>query len=208
MAAPSCVLTVIKKMTYRGNTNEEWSNTYAFTGGTPADATAWRSLFDALVLQEKTLYKSDVSVVAGYGYDKVPQKGDHAVWSVDLTVSPNTPVPGTYTGGGIESGGDGAAWVRWGLDRLNSKGKRVYVRKYFHPVYIDTVQNSGNGGDAIQAAWKTAAAAFGAKLSDGSFSGGRIITDPTGAAIVGHANSTWATTRTLKRRGKRPPTTP
>lgn len=203
MPAPTTGLVIIKRFTYRGNANEEYSNRYLLSGTTPANSAAWRTLFDAVVAEEKKLYKSNVTVVAGYGYDS-PSPTAHAVWSVDLTVSPNSPVAGTYTGGGYQTPGDGAAWVRWGLDKLNSKGKRVYLRKYFHPAYIDTTQNSGNGGDAIMAAWVTAATAFGAFMDGTAGSLGRVITDAAGTATVGHAVSAYITTRTLKRRGKRP----
>lgn len=201
MAAPSTVLTVIKNFTYRGNANEEWSNTYAFSGTTPTDATAWRTLFNALVTEEKTLYNAGVTVVGGYGYNRIPVKGDHAIWSVDLTVAPNTPVPGTLSGAGAAPAGDQAAWVRWGLDRFNTNGKRVYLRKYFHGGILVT-----NGGDGLQAGYLTALTAFGAKMRDGSFAASRTIVSKDGEVPISHGASPFITTRTLKRRGKRPPT--
>ena len=201
MAAPTTILTIVKRFTYRGDANEEYSNTYALTGTTPADSTAWRALFDALVAQEKTLYKGQVSVVGGYGYDHLTYDSgrkqwhtDDSVWGVDLTVAPNSPVAGTYSGT--------AAWIRWGLDRLVG-GKRIYLRKYFHPAYLD---NANTNPDLLQDTWVTAAAAFGAFMDGGPLLGSRKITDALGTNTVGHADSTYATTRTLKRRGKRPPT--
>jgi hypothetical protein len=199
MAAPTVGLVLIKKFLYRGNANEEFSNKYLLTGSTPSDSAAWRALFDALVAQEKTLYPSTTTVVRGYGYDD-PDPDANSVWSVDLTVSPNNPVAGTYTPGGSRCPGDAAVWVRWGLDRFNTKGKRVYLRKYFHPAY-----NDGTTFDQVHSAWTTAANAFGAKLEDGSFLAARKITDHLGTALVGHASGAYVTTRTLKRRGKRPP---
>lgn len=201
MAAPTTVLTVIKRFPYRGNAAEEWSNTYAFSGTTPADSGAWRTLFDALVLQEKTLYLNTCQVVGGYGYDRIPASGDHAIWSVDMTIVPNTVVNGTLSALGALMAGDQAAWVRWGLDRYNTNGKRVYLRKYFHGG-----QSSAAGGDAMAANYTTALAAFGTKLLDGSFASGRKLVDKDGAIPIGSAVSPFLTTRTLKRRGKRPPT--
>jgi hypothetical protein len=201
MAAPTTVLTVIKRFTYRGNSNEEWSNTYAFSGATPADSAAWRALFDALVLQEKTLFASSCSVVGGYGYDSIPVTGDHAIWSVDLTVVPNTPVAGTYTPSGEAFAGDQAAWVRWGLDRFNTNGKRVYLRKYYHAGWKAT-----GSVDGLHANYTAALSAIGNKLLDGTFITGRKIVDKDGNVPIGTAVSPFVTTRTLKRRGKRPPT--
>jgi hypothetical protein len=199
MAAPTCVIVVVKKFTYRGNANEKWSNRYALTGPTPADATAWRTLFDALVAQEKTIYSSAVSVVGGYGYNKWPVKGDHAIWNVDLTVAPNTPVPGTYVTGGVTpAGGDAAIWCRWKLDRLTQKGKPIYLRKYFHDVYSNAV-------DQINTSQKTALTNFAGKMRDGTFLDGRVVTDSLGTAVIGAGVASWVTTRTLKRRPKRPP---
>jgi hypothetical protein len=202
IAAPTTYLTVIKRMPYRGNSAEEWSNSYAFTGSTPADSTAWRALFDALVTQEKTLYQSYVQVVAGYGYNRIPVKGDHAIWTVDMTVSPNSPVAGTMGTSANLLAGDQAAWIRWGLDRFNTKGKRVYLRKYYH---AGTFQ-AGTTSDVASSGWVAALTAFGLKMRDGTFSGGRLLSDANGTTIVGHAVSPYITTRTLKRRGKRPPT--
>lgn len=202
MAAPTTVLTTIKRFGYRGNAMEEWSNTYALTGTTPANAAAWRTLFDALVAQERPLLSAVVSVVGGYGYNKVPEPGDSAIWSVDLTIPPNAVLAGTFGGTNVRQGGDTAAWVRWSLDRLNSKGKRIYLRKYFHPALAD----AGSNPDLIAPTWVTAATAFGAKMRDGTFAEARTVTDRLGTAVIGHAVSPYVTTRTLKRRGKRPPT--
>lgn len=201
MAAPTTYLTLIKKFTYRGDTSEEWSNSYALTGSTPADSAAWRTLFDALVAEEKKLYPSSCHVVAGYGYDRIPVTGDHAIWTVDLTVSPNSPVAGTHTMAGDPVPGDTAAWVRWGLDRFNTKGKRVYLRKYFHAGDKAAVTT-----DTLDSTYVTALTAFGTKLMDASFAGGRKICDKDGNVPIGSAVSPFFTTRTLKRRGKRPPT--
>lgn len=200
MAAPTCVITSVKRFTYRGDANEEWSNTYAFSGATPADSTAWRALYDALVVEERKLYSSVVYNVGGYGYDKIPAKGDHAIWTVDLTVAPNSPLAGTGTPTGNSMPGDAAAWVRWGLDRFSSPGgKRIYLRKYFHGVY----QDAGNK-DQISSTQNTAYLAFAAKMRDGSFSGSRTLVDKFGNVPIGAAVSPYITTRTLKRRGKRP----
>lgn len=194
-------LTVIKKFSYRGNANEEWSNDYHLDGAIPADAAAWRTLFDALVVQEKPCYLSNVSVVAGYGYDS-DDPNAHAVWSVDLTTSPNTPVAGTGTfTAGTASPGDAAVWVRWKTSRTNTKGKPIYLRKYFHGAVN---QGSGNQ-DLVIAGQVTALNALGAKLSDGTFLDGRKIRSRSHAeTIINHGASTYVTTRTLKRRGKRP----
>jgi hypothetical protein len=194
-------LTVIKEFTYRG-VAEEFSNHYHLTGSVPANAAAWRTLFDALVAQEKTLYNGGVTVVAGYGYDDDAVTA-HAVWSVDLKVSPNTPVAGTFGGTGRQYPGDTAMWIRWKLDRLNSKGKAIYLRKYFHGVMGPSAP-SGIHVDDVLDTQITALQAFATLLSTGAGVGGAHIRDTGGGAVVSTGVSTFATTRTLKRRGKRP----
>lgn len=192
-------LTTIKRFPYRGDTTEEFSNHYHLTGSDPSDSAAWRTLFDAFIAQEKTFLTSAADIIGGYGYVSDSPTA-HSVWSVDLRIAPNSPVTGTLspTSGAHRVPGDCAIWLRWGLDRLNSKGKRVYLRKYYHDVAV-----ASGGIDAVDANQLSALLAFGATLQTGGILG-HTIRDTAGAAVLGHAASTYVTTRTLKRRGKRP----
>lgn len=203
-------LTIIKRFTYRGNANEEYSNTYWFKPTTPpADAAAWRALLDAVVLVEKTIYPATAQVIRAYGYDDDTghRPGDTgsvagAVWSVDLRVAPDTPVPGTLATGGLElAPGDAAVWARWKTDRRTSPGsKAIYIRKYFHPCL-----GNGTDPDLVATAQKNALLALGAKMHDGTLPGSRTITTAGKTdTILSHGASTYMTTRSLKRRGKRP----
>lgn len=196
--AAACGLTVVKKFTYRGNASEEWSNQYWFTGGTPADTAAWDALWAAVIAQEKTLYNSLVSIIKGYGYADDSEDAV-AVYVKDLTLAP---VAGTFNEAGSVTGpGDSANWVRWYTGRLNSKGKKIYLRKYFHPAYC-----SASAVDQTATTWRTAANTFAGKFTDGTLSGARKITARGHSDTAsGGVASTFVTTRTLKRRGKRPP---
>jgi hypothetical protein len=190
-------LTVIKKFQYRG-VDEEFSNRYYFSGSVPSSDSAWHTLFDALVAEEKKLYMNTVAVVRGYGYDDDDEDANN-VWSIDLSTAP---VVGTLTSGaGQPLSGDTANWVRWTTSRLNSKGKRIYLRKYFHPA----IAQSTSAVDTAATGWRTAAIAFGTKLYDGSFADARTIRSRTHTETITAAYaSVHTTTRTLKRRGKRP----
>lgn len=195
-----CGITSLKEFTYRG-LPEAWSNTYWFEGAIPSDNTAWKSLYDALVLQEKTFLPPAVTLIGAYGYDD-NSDDRNAVYHIDMKVSPNAVVAGTYSGGGAAgASGDAAMWIRWGTSRNNTNGRKIYLRKYYHGVY-----NSGGAGfDALLGTQKTALSAFGAKMMDGSFIDGRTLRSRLhDETLVGHAESTYITTRTLKRRGKRP----
>jgi hypothetical protein len=204
-------LTIVKTIPYRGDAGEEYSNTYWFKPvAPPADAAAWKALFDAVVLQEKTLYPNTVHVVRGYGYndDTGHKPGDTgavagAVWTEDLTVAPLAPVAGTLDiSAGFALPGDDAVWVRWKTERVTSPGgKAIYVRKYFHPAVVSQF----GPVDTVLAGQRTALLAFGTKLMDGSLLGGRTITTAGRLdTISAREASVFTTTRTLKRRGKRP----
>lgn len=194
----------IKRMAYRAEAAEEWSNRYALSGTAPTTSADWRTLFDALVAAEKTCYSSACEVVRGLAYDS---DADDAlsVWSVDLTVSPNTVVPGTLT---VTSArrlpGDVAVWVRWKTSR-RVNGKPVYLRKYFHDVWTAST-GAANTADTPLAAQTTALAAFGNTMRTTGIDGGKVIRDQGGGTIEGHGVSAYTTTRTLKRRPKRVPT--
>jgi hypothetical protein len=192
-------LTIVKRFTYRGDPSEEFSNQYFFTGTTPANATDWKALADALILQEKTCYTSNASAIRAYGYDSDAANA-HAVWSYDYLAN-TASVPGTLSSASaVICSGDQAAWVRWKTSRLNTKGKAIYLRKYFHAGTIGT-----GTPDFITTAWATALAAFGVKLRDGSFLSARTLTAPGHTdTLLGSTAATYITTRTLKRRGKRP----
>lgn len=196
--AAACGLTIVKKFTYRGDASEEFSNQYWLTGGAPADSAAWLSLANAVIAQEKTCYTSAVSVVQAYGY---ADDAEHtpAIYSLDLH---GAPVAGTLPDGtSLPTSGDTAVWLRWKTSRLNTKGKPIYLRKYFHGARVP----ASGSADAAYTTQKTALETFGGKMYDGTISGTRKITARAHTdTIVSHLASTYLTTRTLKRRGKRP----
>lgn len=195
-------ITLIKQHAYRGDASEEYSNQYWLSGAIPADSAAWKALADALAAQEKTVYPAATKIVRAYGYDSdVP--GDPAVWSWDY-LALSTAITGTLNvAGGTQTPGDCAVWVRWKTSKLNTKGKSIYLRKYFHPAF--SVGTAGAGADQIWPAQLTALNALGLKLYDGTFLGARHLrAQAWDEPIVAHVGSAYITTRTLKRRGKRP----
>lgn len=192
-------VTLVKRINYRGDATEEFSNQYWLSGGVPADATAWKALADALIAQEKTVYPSGVTVVRAYGYnDNSPTAA--SVWSYDY-LSHTATVAGTLAvGTGVANPGDCAVWVRWRTSRNNSKGKPIYLRKYIHPAV-----SSAGTPDVVLPAQRTALLALGNKLYDGTFLDARTIRSASSSETITAADtSPYVTTHTLKRRGKRP----
>lgn len=196
-------LLITKKMTYRSNTDEEWSNKYWLTGTPPTTVSAWRALFDSLVTLERECYAADCTVVRGAAWDS---NDEHAfsVWGVDLELE-GTPVPGTLPEEpGFKMAGDQAGMVEWKTTRKNSRGKWVYLRKYFHHGF----QAAGDA-DYVSAATQAAYDTLGQQLTTGIGSGfHRIRSQLQDEGIQSHIVSPFMTTRTLKRRGKKKGTTP
>lgn len=189
-------ITSIKSFTYR-DAPEEWSNRYHFSGEPPADQAGWVTLAQALATIEKPCFDTSVTIVRMYGY---LADGDDAVAVVDFTVSPLTPVHGTATLSGDLAPGDAAGTVRWLTDRRTSKGKPIYLRKYLHGVQQDTTDK-----DKITAAMLTAYGTYGTALLSPWGSTTNALCDSLGVAVTAPHASPWVTTRTLKRRGRRPP---
>jgi hypothetical protein len=192
---------IIKRFVYRG-VNEEWTNKYWLTGDIISSQTEFEDAFYGLANAEKAVYTNRVTIIGGYGYDdsttNAPSK-----YAIDLEQGGNSTIPGTLpTTGGEQNPGDTAVMCWWKTTRrTNPGGKPIYLRKYFH----DTINATGSGSDAVETAQAAALQSFADALSNPTALGRAI-------AAQGHPNETllayghhpWVTTRTLKRRGKRP----
>jgi hypothetical protein len=189
-----------KSFPYRGNA-EIWSNRYHFAGANPVDNVEWGAIVDALVQSERSCYSSRTTVVYAAGYLTDPGV---AVFTRDYTVTPNSPVPGTFVPGTLPAAtGDDAAWVRWNCGQVTSRGKKIYLRKYFHDVYL----NAAGGGDALYTNQKSAIQNHGTACRGGLIVSGhasRLICDKHGNTALDNETVTYVTTRTLKRRSGSP----
>jgi len=191
-------ITIVHKFTYRDQP-EEWSNTYHFSGTTPANRAAWKALADAIIAAEKLTQYSTTSFVRAYGYEA---GNENSVAQIDYTVAPDAPVVvGTYAGSGRKTSGDVAATVRWYTGASSTRGKKIYCRKYFHGIDAST-----SDADEVDATHSGVLATFAAKLIDGTLPGSFKYCGPQGAVLSAPQVAAYLTTRTLKRRGKRPPT--
>lgn len=189
-------ITIIKEFTYRDQP-EEWSNTYHFTGTTPANDADWKALAVAIFNSERTCYVNASKLVRAYGY---AAGAAQSTAQIDFTVGVPLRPPGTYANTFPRdwASGDQAATLRAKVG-VSSTGKKVYIRKYFHGVVLNS-----DDQDKIEAGVKTALEAHGALMLGGTLPGGATWCAPQGAAGTQPSASQWITTRTLKRRGKRP----
>lgn len=192
-------LTIVKDMTYRG-VKEEWCNTYELNGTTPANETAWKALADAIIASEKACYTTSVRVIRALGY---ASGSDNAAFSYDYLAAGAT-VAGTLVDavGQQNWAGDQAAWLRMRVG-ASAGGKPIYVRKYFHGGY-----SPQGSPDSLTSGTRTAYTTHAAKMVDGTLPGSMKWIGPNGTVGYNAAASTFTTTRTLKRRGRRPTPAP
>jgi hypothetical protein len=193
MAQPG--VTLIKSFLYRGAT-EEWSNQYHLNAH-PSDAAGWRTLVDALVALERHVYSNHVSIIRALCYENTD---DASVYTYTLADFAGNVLGDLSAGALYPVSGDDACWVRWDSGHISSTGKKVYLRKYFHDVFYDDAAHR----DYVATAQRTALETFGTAML-ATFSSTYRMTDPNGDTPPGpRTSSPYITTRTLKRRGRRP----
>lgn len=185
-------ITIVKSFTYR-NAPEEYANTYHFAGDTPDDEAAWESLAVAIWNEERKMLNTSVSLSAGYGYEA---GNESSVWQYDFADDPPANPAGVIVTAD-QAPGDAAVWVRWKTPDRNSKGRPIYLRKYFHGF-------GTQDPDGVGSATAAAMLVYGEKMKDGTLPGGFTICGPQGAAAGAVGTSAFVGFRQLKRTGKRP----
>lgn len=196
VAASITKLTVVKRFTYRGDSTEEWSNGYVMKGVPPTTSAQWDSLRTTIVALELPILSDQTFVVRVIGHTST-DPGAIAAYEYDYTV-PGPPPQGTFSGvAGVRMAGDQAAVIEWLTDRKTSKGKPIYLRKYFHGAFT-----APSNPDNLETAWETAAATYAAGFTATLPWGG--LTNNAGTATVQSSKILpFSTTRTLEKRGKR-----
>jgi len=144
-------ITLSQKFTYRGDPEEEFSNTYHFRDAPPSTTADWDTFAQALVDWVKTVLPADVQIVSAYGYNTDDAK-PISVYSKDFTLA-GVGIPGTFVPGvnDVRMAGDQAAHMNWALDARDSRGHYIYCRKYMHAGFVDKTNPDNLSADYLAA---------------------------------------------------------
>lgn len=190
-------ITIVKRFIYR-DADEEWSNKYLFTGTKPTASGTWKTLADAIIDQEKLLVSQRTKFIRAYGY---APGADVSEWQHDYLGPPDTSITGVPAWSAANAPqGDGAAVVRWFTGRYSSRGKKIYCRKFFHDIPTSTTDP-----DEVNPTVLGYLNTYAAYMISGSLPGSVKVSDKEGSTLTDGRGMPYMTTRTLKRRGKRPP---
>lgn len=186
--APTPSVVIRKSFGYRGGT-QVWSNRYHFNGGTPADNTAWNTLFDAVVADEAPIYDAGITITEAVGYTAGSTIAAHSK-------SYTTVGTATYTGN--RSPGDCAALLRYATAARTSKGHPIYLFNYFHACLSAA---SGSAYDTLLGAQKTNIEEYADDWLAGFSDGTHTLTraGPNGADATARLCETYITHRDFPR---------
>jgi hypothetical protein len=146
--------------------------------------------------EERKVIRPTSELVRAYGY---VAGTENSVAQIDYSLPGVPGMPSTGANGfGDRPAGDQAVWIRAKVG-MSSSGKKVYIRKYYHDVGVQT-----GGGDAVHPNGLPLLQALAVKLISGTMAGGFEWVAPQGANGSEPNRSSFMTTRTLKRRGRRP----
>lgn len=183
-ATPS--VRIVKTILFKGGTRQ-CSNRYHFNGGTPADAAHWKTLMDAVVLAEKTLYTSNTTIVEAVGYAAGSEVPVHTeVYSTAGTL--------TIVSGNWPQAAEVCALVRYSTAARSTKNHPIYLFNYYHCVFVNHASVDVDHLDANQkAAMASYASSWIAGFSDGTHT--LVRSSPNGAAATGSLVEEFVTHR-------------
>jgi hypothetical protein len=179
VAATQHSLRLTKHFPYKADAAQAFTNRYYFDGASPGDSDAWHTLFDAIVLLEKTIFSSAVTIVKADGFGPGSD--------LPLAGKTYTTVGTGAFSAGSECPGDCAIVSRHATTKLSIKNHTVYVFSYYHGVFTNAA-TSGAAKDQVFPAQKTAVDNYAALWVSGISVAGRTYkrTTPDGHLVTGH----------------------
>jgi hypothetical protein len=172
---------VKKSFVFRGAA-KVWSNRYHFDGSAIGDSAAMNTFMDGVVLAEKAIHGSQVTIVECNCFAP----------GSDVAIATKTySTAGTLSiTGGSACPGECAAILRMATTKKSTKNHPVFVFSYFHGVFFNT---SSGVPDNILAAEKTAIEGYADSWKNGLSIGGRtyIRTTPDGHLTTGRVVSPY-----------------
>lgn len=180
MAATPSVKVIKSGLPFRGGT-VQFTNRYHFNGGTPADASHWHTLMDAIVTAEKAIYRSFITIteVIGYAAGSEVPVASKTYSTAGTRTDATSALPAAETCG----------MVRWATSARTSKNHPVYLFNYWHgPALVNDGNDTLLGG--VVTAYDTYAAAWISGFGDGSITAVRA--GPNGATATGYFVDTYA----------------
>jgi hypothetical protein len=177
---------VVKSFSFKAGARL-FSNRYHFNGGTPPDSTHWDTLFDAIVLQEKTVYPSSITITECLGY---------AAGSDVPVASKVYSTAGTFSAGALDHAcpGECAALTRYSTSARSSKNHPIYCFNYYHGIFCDGATNH----DLVSPTERTALETYAGHWISGFSDGGAVTAvraSPAGHAATGHITEEYMTHR-------------
>jgi len=170
-------LVITKNFTYRGTTRA-FTNRYHVNGAEAITEGHFDTLADAVVLAEKAIYPSTVTIVKAEWADaststSTNPHGD-VVWSKTYTTA------GTYTheGNDLQAPGDCCGLMKYSTDQRTTKNHPIYLFNYWHGVFLDD-DAIDTVAESQVSAYNTYGAAWVSGFSDGLVT--RVRCGPRGA---------------------------
>lgn len=178
---------MLKAFPFKGGTRV-WSNRYHFTGGTPANSTAWNTLFDNVTSAEKAIHAATTTITEAIGY---------AAGSEVPVASKTYALTGTVSAAaaGAQAPGEVVGLVRYSTNARTTKNHPIYCFNYYHGTFHNGASATvlDNLDANVKAAYELYAGKWLTGFSDGTLT--LVRSTPQSATCTGQVTESHVTHR-------------